>query len=371
MKMLAEAGVDLMLSTQVADPIAEDRGVAGVFVENKSGRQAVRARVVVDASGDARVAARAGAPVIRETPSEPGWDPVIQASRLDDRYPLWDEMGLYFRIGGVDWQEYGSFRERGGELSADDASWARETLRDPDQYPPGLIPPLRRAWLRGEYRNVVHLDGVRIGPLSLNFSRDRDGQTGGRAVAFGAIDSGDGTQVSELEAALRTFIFETVQFLRTNVGGFGQAHLLAVSPYLGARGGPHIEGEVTLTPEDLRKGSRFDDVLYVYFLEGTLGRGSAEGCDVPYRALLPREIDGLLVTGRGAAYLRRGHDPCFRARPNLMLLGQATGTAAALAAEQSASPRHVDVKALQRKLLGEGFYLGDEARLKELGLASA
>ena len=371
LKMMEEIGVQPMLSTYVADPIVEDARVSGVFVENKSGRQAVKAKVVVDATGDASIAARAGAPILRCTPADPLWDPIIQPSRLDPEYPLWDEMGLYFRIGGVDWEQYNNFKKEDYALSKEDVSWVKDTVkRDPDQYPKALIPVLRKAWMRGEYRIVHCTDRMRIGPIGLNFGHDADGLTGTRVVASGEINSGDGTQVSKLEAQLRAYIFETVQFLRKYMPGFEHAYLLTVSPYLGARGGPCIEGVHTLTPEDLREGRRFDDVLYVYYLEATIGRGASEGCDIPYRILLPKKIDGLLVTGRGAAYIRRGHDPCIRARPNLMVLGQATGTAAALAVQEHVIPRNVEVKALQRSLLKEGFYLGDETRLRELGLST-
>jgi len=83
---------------------------------------------------------------------------------------------------------------------------------------------------------------------------------------------------------------------------------------------------------------------------------------------VPRDLDGLLVCGRGAAYVRRGHDPSTRARATTMHLGQAAGTAAAFAAADGISPRDLDVKRLQKELLRQGFYLGGQDRLRELGL---
>jgi hypothetical protein len=84
--------------------------------------------------------------------------------------------------------------------------------------------------------------------------------------------------------------------------------------------------------------------------------------------LLPKKIDGLLVTGRGAGFLRRGHDPATRERTNMMALGQATGIAAALAAAKGLTPRKLDVKELQSTLIRAGYYLGDDERLAELGI---
>ncbi len=97
--------------------------------------------------------------------------------------------------------------------------------------------------------------------------------------------------------------------------------------------------------------------------------GDASGFDVPYGITLPKGIEGLLVCGRGAAYLRRGHDPTgMRARPSMMVFGQAVGTAAAIAAIDGMRPRNVDIKKVQRRLVEDGIFLGDDARLGELRL---
>lgn len=97
--------------------------------------------------------------------------------------------------------------------------------------------------------------------------------------------------------------------------------------------------------------------------------GEPSGFDVPYRVVLPKSIDGLLVCGRGAAYLRRGHDPCaMRARPAMMVFGQCIGTAAAIAVLDNVTPKNVDIKKVQKRLVAEGIYLGDEERLRELGI---
>jgi hypothetical protein len=193
---------------------------------------------------------------------------------------------------------------------------------------------------------------------------------GARVNVRGEIQRNDMQQHSRLEAALRIQAFETVQFLRRHAPGFEHAYLLFIAPYFGARGGPFIDGEYTLTPTEAYAGQKFHDVLFRNIHEGQpMHGGDPSGFDVPYRVLLPKGLDGLLVTGRGSAYIRRGHDPTgMRARPSIMVLGQAAGTAAALAASGGVTPKHLDVKKLQRELLKQGFYLGDEQRLTELGL---
>ena len=160
------------------------------------------------------------------------------------------------------------------------------------------------------------------------------GLLGARLNVRGELRREDMKQNSLVEAAVRVRIVETVQFFREHVPGFENAYLLFMAPCFGARGGPCIDGEHTVTPHEAYTGQKFDDVMFRNIHEGLPEHGGdPSGFDAPYRMLLPKRMDGLLVTGRGAAYLRRGHDPTgMRSRPSIMALGEATGIAAALAA---------------------------------------
>ena len=259
-------------------------------------------------------------------------------------------------------------------LSAEDEAWLAERRQFPIQtqdHPAPMIPLLRRAWEQGDFciqKTVephVHITTPHIwkGPFE-------NGLLGSRINMGGAIQRDDMQQQARLETSIRVHVFETVRFYRQYVPGFEQAYLLFIAPYLGARGGPFIAGEHTLTPHDAMVGTKLDDVLYRNTRNAPPQyEGAPSGFDVPYRILLPKGVDGLLVTGNGASYLRRGHDSFgMRGRPSTMMLGAATGTAAALAVREGVSPRQLDVKKLQRELLRQGVYLGDEARLAELGL---
>ena len=182
----------------------------------------------------------------------------------------------------------------------------------------GLFAALAAARNGGEYEIVRRMGKVEIGPPTHSpsapyLSSAFDGMIGSRVCAVGEIDSGDHEQVSILEARIREYVFDFAELYRKHIPGCRNAFLLTVSPYLHARGGPYIDGEHTVTPSDIRKGRRFEDVVYVYYLEANVNRGAKHGCDLPYRMLLPKNVDGLLVTGRSSAYLRRGHDPiCTR-----------------------------------------------------------
>jgi len=143
------------------------------------------------------------------------------------------------------------------------------------------------------------------------------------------------------------------------VPGFQNSYPLVVAPYLNARGGRYLDGERRMTMEDLLAERRFDDVLYVYS-----DRRAEKSCDVPYRALIPRGIDGLLACGRSSLV----YGPNFRARCFMLLNGQAAGVAAALCVAGGVEPRELDVRKLQSALVELGCPLGDEERLRELGL---
>ncbi len=367
-QMLEESGAQLLVSTQVADPILEENCVRGLFVENKSGRQAVKAKVVIDATGEADVARRAGAPILY---------PKDCYQEIDEHAPT--GMGLGYLVGGVNWEKYDAYRER-AEISAEDLEWGREVFPEGywyEEYRP-IIPFVRKGVETGEYklRESITLDGRSIdlgnipgyGPMPFRCP-SMPGFALGRIMLVRGMDAGNGLHISALEIAFRRRIFEITHFWKNYVPGFEDSFLLYIAPYLGSRGGPCIEGEYTLTMDDCRAGRRFDDVLYLYGENRALRHSCSEGeckwVDMPYRVMLPKKIDGLLAVGRSASGIP---DTLLRHRMAAKVMGQAVGTAAALAAKQDISPKKIDVTELQGILLDAGYYLGDRWRLKELGL---
>jgi hypothetical protein len=372
LSMMQESGVQLLLNTWASDPIMDGKSVTGLIVENKSGTQAIKAKVVVDATGDADVAFRAGAQV----------DDGVASS-----HP-----GLYFAMANVDIAEYHA-RVRNTEPNADDVAWAEEAFRDTWGVAKRLVhlrqlaPFFRPPWESGEYRIVQ-----KIGELgyvtcdhglfkSTSGVQDVDdplpagrfGIIGALTGVFGpAIRSGDAAVMTELEIGVRRYIFETAQFLRGHVPGFQNAYLHMVSPYFHSRGGRSIVSEYPVQMEDSLTQRRFADVIFqadnptprvqVY---GESSRANQVFYDFPYRQLVPRAIDGLLCVGRAAII----QPPILRLRWMVFLMGQAAGVAAALAARANQNPRNIDVTELQKVLHGTyGVSLGNEARLHELGL---
>ena len=238
-----------------------------------------------------------------------------------------------------------------------------------------MIPLLRQAWEGGEFYYLKTVEPhVHINTPNLWKGPYDNGLVGSRINMGGAIRRDDMKQHARLETAIRMHVFETVQFFRKYVPGFERAYLLIVAPYFGSRGGPHIDGEYTITPEDTFNGAKFDDVLYrnTHAAQPQYG-GEASGFDTPYRSLLPKGMDGLLATGRASAYIRRGHDPgATRGAPGADAARRGSGRRCRHGrAGWHVAPRDLDVKKLQRHLLQQGFYLGEPARLAQLGLADS
>jgi hypothetical protein len=363
MKMLEERNVELILSAYAADPIMEGRRVVGVFYEGKSGRRAIRAGVVVDATGEADVARRAGAPTLY---------PKQEYHELDGHSPT--GMGLSFVVGGVDWDVYEEF-VRTHPPTEEDLAWAREHLGEEKAAKhsgSGVLSAMRKSWEAGEYDRQEIVLGDEVISTKVSF-----GRIAGEDTAWGlasparveALNIGDAAQISRLESKLRAYVFEHVQVYRRHVPGFERAYLLTIAPFIGARGGPCVEGEYTLTMQDCREARRFDDVIYLYgefrALRYNCERGECRWTDMPYRVMVPKKVEGLLCVGRSAS---GRPDTLLRNRMAVKHMGEAGGVAAALCTRMRVAPRDLDLKVLQQALLRRGFYLGDPARLRELGL---
>ena len=368
-EMMRDAGVELLLSAYASDPIVEDGTVRGLFVECKSGRVAVKAKVTIDGTGDAEIAYRAGAALVPFMPVETAHPDYFRPAYVSESHPRhYNDTQLLCLVAGVNLEKFKAFCEQDSPMTDGDREWGEQTglLK---AFPSGLIPALRRAEASGDFSPKGEiLPNVRLS-TSGRFGDYGSGVVPLHITCAGAIDASDPKQLSLLEGEMRAQAFRTVRFYQQNAPGFENAYLLVCAPFLGMRGGPHIEGEYTLTPEDAFAGLKCEDVLFRNIHVHNLG-GDASGFDVPYAITVPREIDGLLVCGRGAAYLRRGHDPTgMRARPSMMVFGQCVGTAGALAVLDGETPKSVDIKKVQRRLIADGIVLGEASRRAELGLA--
>ena len=394
-QMMQEAGVQFMLNTYAGDPIMEGDRVVGLLVENKNGTQAIRANVVIDATGDADVASRAGAPTDGgKGLFHPGTYWAMGNVDIDrywhEIYPMWTPPTVeeQRRLGPryIPGSDEFSFTPR-----PEDVSWAESIDQSIETPHPSLVamaksrsigtlfPYYRPAWESGEYRFMQKIDGLGYVRADHGIFRAISGVQYvsdplriGKYGIVGALvgvwrtenpTSGDTQVMTALEVKARSFIFETAQFLTRRVPGFEKAYLHMIAPYFNSRGGRSVISERPVTREDVRQGKRFDDV--VFQMISPPDSGGVVAYDFPYRQLLPKGIDGLLVTGRACIV----QPPVMRVRWMVLYMGQAAGAAAALTATAGVTPRSLTVRELQSILYHDHQTpFGDRERLQELKL---
>ncbi len=362
LKMAEENGVTLMLSAYASDPILKGDRVCGLFVENKSGRQAVLAKVIIDATGEADIARRAGGPVIHPKP---------EYRDIDPNHGPYGE-GLYYELAGLDADRCEALKEN---VPEEDIQWVNQNVGAINERHSWLAPYIRQALEHDEFKELFsegvfrrEIPSIGIVPLLLRII-EKNGTASG-ATSNLRFDWADQAVISKVEACSRISIYELSHFLKKYVPGFENSYLACIAPYFGERGGPCIEGEHVVTLDDFETGRRFPDVLYIYgHVSGGRDVKTGEGkwTDLPFRALLPKRLDGLIAVGRSASAIP---DTLIRGRTKAMHMGEAGGIAAALASKQGITPKQLDVKELQRKLLEIGFHLGNDERLRELGIDS-
>jgi len=316
------AGARLLFhALAVAVAMRDASTIDALVVETKSGRRALRGRVFVDASGDGDLAAWAGAP----------WE---KSEAL--LYPT-----LMFRVNGVD-------PARGVAAMADiprlmDEAQASGAFRFPRRG--AIVRPQKHP---GEWRaNVTQIAGA-------------DGR---------AMDGTDAEAWSAGEIEGRRQVRDYIRFLRERVPGFERAYLLDIAPQVGIRETRRVLGEYLLSGDDVLGCASFDDTIGVngWPLERHVA-GDVEWAwppipasrgfnHLPYRMLLPRRIDNLLVAGRCASMTAAGQSAA-RVSGGCLVMGQAAGTAAAAALAAGVAPRALAPRALQDRLERDGAYLG-------------
>jgi glycine/D-amino acid oxidase-like deaminating enzyme len=291
-RMCKDAGVKVLHHVWIAGAHVEEGRVQAVFVETKLGRLAVRGKVFVDATGDGDVFATAGA-----------------AFETSNQY-----IGLPFRLGNVDVLR-----------------WEQARQADPD----GVSQAMEEARRAGGWESYAGFTAMHAPEGMLwgnNMLTERSG-----------LDPEDLTYV---ETEGREAIRRHLEALRRLVPGFERAWLVDTASQVGVRRTRRLVGEYVLTEADVAQ----DD----FRIEDAIGRGndfrrSGIAYDIPYRSLLPREVDSLLVAGRCLSCTHEALEP-LREIHVCWVMGEAAGTAAAMALHAGREPRDLSVPALQATL---------------------
>ena len=323
-QLLLGAGVKLLFHALGAGALLRsEREIEALLVETKSGRRAVLGRLFIDCSGDGDLAAWAGAPY------------EVGDGRGNMLYP-----STMFRINAVDPQKAGAAWELIPRLMAEaEAKGARFPRKKPIVRPQ----PNPIEW-RANLTQIRNPDGSAVSGIDLE------------QLSYGEVEG-------------RRQCAEVFDFIRRSTPGFERSYIVEIAPQLGIRETRRVKGALMVSEDDILDCVDFPDAIGVNgwpveahiagdvkFVFARKPRGFNQ---LPYRMIVPQRVENLLVAGRCAAMTHDGQSsarvsgPCF-------VMGQAAGTAAALALAQGVAPEKLEVAGLQRRLERDGAYLGRE-----------
>jgi hypothetical protein len=331
-KLVQEAGVVPVLHCHTVDAIVDGDIVGGVITESKSARQAILARRVIDATGDADLAFHAGVPYRKEPKQR------LMAVTTS------------FSCSGVDVEEFLEYVKKNPSRLGD---WATTTSgKEDDLFSTWITEPFDKAKEAGE----IPADSVILGYWG---GLTEAGEATNINVAHTlGIDSTDVWDLTRAEIDGRQKAIWAFEALRKYTPGFEHSRLRSFNSSLGTRESREIIGEYVLTEHDVKNEARFDDAIGIFpeFLDAhgtvimpTTGRYF----QVPYRIILPQKTENLLVAGRCVSADRIA----FAATRQMMcctVTGQGAGIAAAVSVKEKVTCREVDIRQVQKALEKQG-----------------
>jgi len=337
---LADAGVDLLFHTLCVDVVKDGNAVRGVVTEGKSGRRAILCRVAVDCTGDADLAAVAGVPC-----------------QCGDEMGRNQPMSLRFAMAGVDLHRVAAFFHRLGlQVGLPLLSVGFHECHES---------PIADLVCRAESDGV--LEPGDLGYFQFFAMVGRPGELSFNCPRLAGFRATDPEEISRAYLVGRRKVRRLAAFCRRYLPGFEGAYISALAPVMAVRESRRIEGEYVLTEEDVVSGRKFADAIarsnYPVDIHSPDGTGTTlrhllpgEYHEIPYRCLVPVGVDGLLVAGRcvSATFAAQA---AIRIQANCRAMGQAAGTAAAMAVRGGLEPRQVNGEELRAVLRQHGAAL--------------
>jgi hypothetical protein len=340
-EMCEESGVELLLHTVVSGVSKNNEGLIECLdLFNKSGHFYVKAPIYIDCTGDGDVLAMAGVP--------------FEKGRKKDG--LAQPMTMMFRMGEVDLRQVREYMLMHPEEFVLADGW--ETYSNIAVS--GFFSLVKKAKedqkLSIERDRVLFFELPIPGEVTVNMTR---------VIRF---DATDGKALARAEVLGRQQVMQAVSFLKEYIPGFSKAKLITCGTQIGVRESRRIVGEYILIGEDVVKGKKFDDVIArgsypidIHSPDGdelnVIVMEPGTSYDIPYRSVLNSTVPNLLVAGR---CLSATHEALASARvtPTAMAVGQAVGTAGAIASQHKIAPSQIDISDLQKRLDEQGCNLG-------------
>lgn len=321
LQMLTEAGVSISLYTFASDVIVENNVIKGVIVESKSGREAIFAKVVIDASGDGDIAARAGVNFTLGRESDGKMQPAT----------------IMFKVGGVDYS-------RAVFLPSFESTYETEK---------GELQALAKKHIPFPAGHVLLYKSTLPGIVTCNMTNSI------------GIDGTKSEDLTKAEITCRSQMDYIVKFLREFVPGYENCFIVSSASLIGIRETRHFDGEYKLNENDILASRTFADWVvrdakFNFDVHNITGAGldktgaqkhfpKIDGYTIPYRCLLPVGIDNLLLSGRNISGTHMAHSN-FRVMPICVAIGEAGGIAAALAVKKGVTPRQLNPAEIQKYL---------------------
>ena len=364
-QMVEEAGVEVLYHTFFADVLKSGPDIKGIFIENKTGRQLILGDVFVDATGDGDVSVRSGAP--------------FEMGRGEDN--LCQSVSYQFQLANVDLDRFAAYlQEVHPEVEDGDRDKPADTgAKSSEVRWEGNVEVVKGIKPGENKESFVRLigkmpkDQVEAGNIPPEYARFTvESIHDGFAIIghphVNKVDATDAEQLTRANMLGRKRVWELTHYIKKHVPGFENTFLAQTPPFIGVRETRRIAGEYRLTLEDVRQGSKFDDSIAVgafpidiHPIEKLGPKTSkfeylSSPYGVPYRCLVPKNVENLLVAGRCISASHEAN-ASVRVTPTVMAIGQAAGTAAAISVRERISPRQVDIPELRSILVEQGAVL--------------
>lgn len=321
LKMLSDAGAKILLYTFVSDVVKEGDKVTGVITENKSGRQVILAKTVIDATGDGDAAYKAGAEFTLGRESDHKMQPAT----------------IMFKVGGVD-------LKRAVFLGSFESTY---------ETPNGELQALAKKHIPFPAGHVLLYPTTLPGVVTCNMTNCID------------IDGTNADDLTKAEIVCRSQFEYIAKFLQKFVPGYENCFIISSASLMGIRETRHFKGEYVLNENDILASRVFEDWVvrgakFNFDVHNISGSGLDEtgvqkkfpkisGYTIPYRSLVPIKIDALLLAGRNISGTHMAHSN-YRVMPICAAMGEAAGAAAAIACKNDILVRSVDAKEIQKYL---------------------
>jgi hypothetical protein len=306
--MVTEAKVKTYLHSWGTMPIMDGNKAIGVVFESKSGRRAIMAKVVIDSTGDGDLLPGSGAAFDADI------DPRLRIANLS----------LSYWIDNVNFMKADDFRK------TNPRKWDElmQELMKKDGHPFFM-----RSNLKGQ-ENIVWVH-----------------------PRYAASIQTDVEELTRVEFLGRGKMLLTHEFYKKHIPGFEDSFIVLSGPQIGTRGARRVHGDYMVTSKDLQSNEPFEDTIAIF---PDLDRGEASLANpntfIPYRALLPKGVESMLVGCRAFSSDQEVNN-FFNLIPHCVALGEAAGAAAALSISQGVSVRNVDFPSLRRKLIAQNVPL--------------